>query len=114
MVVVALGIVGCGDDCSRPLSDYCSGDACPTLEETAAEPGWYVDEIRACGDTQAVVGERTFETGWVRYFDDSGALVAAEYFQWNYDDRCRSTLYGPVPSCPEEQSWRRWGVGAQP
>jgi hypothetical protein len=34
LFVVALGVVGCGDKCSRPLSDYCSGAECPTFEET--------------------------------------------------------------------------------
>ena len=106
LFVVALGVVGCGDKCSRPLSDYCSGAECPTYEETAAELGWYEGEGVACGDTLSVVGDRNVETGSVRYFDDSGTLVAAEDFDW-YEGGCSSTLYGPVPSCPEVQQWWR-------
>jgi len=106
VLALTLGVVGCGDECSRALSDYCSNAACPTLEETAADSAWFVDEARACGDTLAVVGRRTFETGWVRYFNDSGALVAAEYFDW-YSGGCWPMLYGPVPSCPDvQENWR--------
>jgi hypothetical protein len=100
LFVVALGVVGCGDKCSRPLSDYCSGAECPTFEETVADIAWLPDTIEACGDTRLIWGEVNFETRSIRYFDDSGALVAADDCDW-HDEGCRITLYGPVPSCPE-------------
>ena len=78
VLFVALSIASWGDECARPLSDYCAPGECPTLEEAAIEPGWYVDDIFACGDTQGVVGDRNVETGWARYFDESGELATAE------------------------------------
>jgi len=100
VVVLALCVVGCGDKCSRPLSDYCSGAECSTFEETVDDPAWPADSIEACGDTRLIWGETNFETNSIRYFDDSGALVAACVFDSYYAD-CLVTLYGPVPSCSE-------------
>jgi hypothetical protein len=46
--------------------------------------------------------------GTAVYFDDTDALVAAEYFG-DIPTECGGTLggiYGPAPSCPELQFWR--------
>ena len=109
LCAVALGIVhavGCGEDeCTHPLSAYCTGAECPVYEDVSSSP---IHGPTKCEDTWFVIAGRTIETGWVLYFDDSEALVAAEYFNYHYymnDARCLRTFYGPVPNCPEEQFW---------
>jgi len=106
VVALTLGIVGCADDCSRQLGDYgcISRSSCPTYDELLKLEGI---EAIPCADTEFIVYARDLDGGGsVLYFDESGTIVAAESFGYGFDSCGGQILYGPVPSCPQEQWWR--------
>jgi hypothetical protein len=108
--VLAFGVIGCGasaDNCTPPLSDYgcVQRDDCPTYEELLE----LVNEQgpTPCADTEFFVYARNIDGGGlVLYYDESRDIVAAESFGYQHDSCGGQVLYGPVPSCPEEQWWR--------
>ena len=112
--LVALAGCGEGNDCTRRLSDYgcVSRDSCPTYDELLElggvdDRGYPVSEPTPCGDTEFIVWGRDIDGGGlVLYFDEAQNIVAAEQFGYDLDDCGGQILYGPVPSCPEEQWWR--------
>lgn len=110
LCMLAMGLaplVGCGDECTRSLSDYCSGAECPTYEEAVAQAALFGYTPTPCGDTRLVVVSRNIDGGGsVLYFDESDALVGAEIFGHGRDDCGGQVLYGQVPDCPDEQWWR--------
>jgi hypothetical protein len=104
--------------CQFPLSDYCEGSDCPTWDQAVAEaeelgrqrcPGWPLDAYSGpCGDLKYIfIGDLG---GTIEYFDNSGALMAAERYNDvpSYcDDTSFNIWYGPIPDCTRDP-WNIW------
>jgi hypothetical protein len=107
-VLAALPVLGCGDECMRPLGDFhcISRDSCPTYDELINDERGIWVAIR-CEDTELVLWSRNIDGGGrVLYFDESKMIVAAEQFGYEFSHCGGQILYGPVPDCPDEQWWR--------
>jgi hypothetical protein len=104
-------VAACGSDpdagCALPLSAYCAGDECPTLEvlEGSCVDMTYTEiqpEVVDCDGFTAI--ECSFAMTGVRLymFDAAGALAAYAYFG------CGS--YGEdTESCPAQGGWYVYG-----
>jgi len=106
--LVELAGCGDGDDCTRRVSDFgcVSRDSCPTYEELVNDDSGIWEAV-PCEDTELIVVCCNSDGGGsVLYFDEAQNIVAAEQFGYEFDSCGGQVLYGPVPSCPEEQWWR--------
>jgi len=103
------------DRCQAPLSDYCSGSACPTWDEAIADArefaagncngDWSASSGR-CGEYLYVLKVTGIGTSTTQYFNASGVLVALKE-ETDTPSYCNETSfdlwYGPILDCELEQ-----------
>ena len=108
LILSLSGVVGCGDDCAQRLSDFqcVSENNCPTYDELVNDERGIWQAV-PCERAELIIWSRNIDGGGtVLYFNESREIVAAESFGYQHDSCGGQVLYGPVPSCPEEQWWR--------
>lgn len=99
--------------CEAALSDYCTGDECPTRDQAIVDalescPTVWLAEAGRCGEGNDIfdyVDSQSSYQSETQYFDTTGTLVAVtectdcDCFFCSDGRRALCINYGPVPDC---------------